>query len=92
MDPSSERRSRQSDSSAAKGKYQMLSAGESRSRRIAAFVLVAFSGVCLFFSTWKPAFYAGYVSVISRIFADDADLVARSRESAPTDSQARVPR
>ena len=47
-----------------KGKYQMLSAGESRRRRIAAFVLIAFSGVCLFFSTWKPAFYAGYVSVI----------------------------
>src|SRR5262249_30175672 len=40
-----------------KGKYQVLSAGENRRRRVAAVVLVLLSGVALIFSHWKPAFY-----------------------------------
>jgi putative ABC transport system permease protein len=47
-----------------KGKYQILSAGENRRRRVAAFVLVAIAGVSLFFGGWKPAFYTGYVLMI----------------------------
>ncbi len=47
-----------------KGKYQVLSAVENRRRRIAALILAVFSGVSLFFNTWKPAFYTGYVLMI----------------------------
>jgi putative ABC transport system permease protein len=47
-----------------KGKYQVLSAGENRRRRIAALVLVVVSGVLLMISDRKPAFYAGYIFVM----------------------------
>src|SRR5262249_46032530 len=47
-----------------KGRYQILSAGENRRRRIAAFILVMTSGVLLIFSAWKPAFYTGYIMMI----------------------------
>jgi len=48
-----------------KGKYQVLSAGENRRRRIAATALLVTSLVTLFFASWKPAFYAGYVMMIA---------------------------
>jgi putative ABC transport system permease protein len=47
-----------------KGKYQLLSAGESRLRMIAAAVLVAVSIASLAMSRSRPVFYAGYVSAI----------------------------
>jgi putative ABC transport system permease protein len=47
-----------------KGKYQVLSAGENRRRRIAAACLLTGSLVTLVFASWKPAFYAGYVMMI----------------------------
>jgi putative ABC transport system permease protein len=47
-----------------KGKYQALSAGENRRRSGAALALVLISGVCLIFSSYKPAFYAGYILMI----------------------------
>jgi putative ABC transport system permease protein len=47
-----------------KGKYQILSAGENRRRRIAAFLSIIIAGVSLIFSGWRPAFYAGYLFMI----------------------------
>src|SRR5262249_44937031 len=47
-----------------KGKYQILSAGENRRRRVAAFLSIVIAGVSLIFSGWKPAFYAGYLFMI----------------------------
>ena len=47
-----------------KGKYQVLSAGENRRRRVAAAALAAVSIGTLFFAAWKPAFYTGYVLMI----------------------------
>jgi putative ABC transport system permease protein len=44
-----------------KGKYQVLSAGESRTRLIAACGSVAIAGVCLLFGHYRPLFFAGYV-------------------------------
>jgi putative ABC transport system permease protein len=47
-----------------KGKYQVLSAGESRLRAIVAAVLGAFSIVCLSIGGSRPIFYAGYAMAI----------------------------
>jgi putative ABC transport system permease protein len=47
-----------------KGKYQVLSAGESRVRAILAFVLGAVSIVCLTRAASRPIFYVGYVLAI----------------------------
>lgn len=47
-----------------KGKYQFLSAGENRRRRILGIVLFAASVVTLFFSSWKPVFYLGYIFMV----------------------------
>ena len=47
-----------------KGKYQVLSAGESRVRAILGAVLGAISIVCLSTGTSRPVFYAGYVLAI----------------------------
>ena len=43
-----------------KGKYQVLSAGESRLRVVLAAVLGAVSLVCLLFANSRPIFYTGY--------------------------------
>jgi putative ABC transport system permease protein len=48
-----------------KGKYQVMSAGENRRRRIAAAILVVLSLILLLLASWKPAFYAGYLLMIS---------------------------
>ena len=47
-----------------KGKFQAISEVENRRRRNAAVGLVVVSGICLYFSTWKPAFYTGYILMI----------------------------
>jgi putative ABC transport system permease protein len=47
-----------------KGRYQQLSAGENRRRRGAALALTVVSGVLLYFSDIKSAFYAGYILMI----------------------------
>ena len=47
-----------------KGKYQVLSAGESRLRAIAAFVLAGVSAACLTLSASRPVFYTGYFLVL----------------------------
>jgi putative ABC transport system permease protein len=47
-----------------KGKYQLMSVGENRNRRIAAAILVVVSLVTLFFASWRLAFYAGYLMMI----------------------------
>jgi putative ABC transport system permease protein len=47
-----------------KGKYQVLSAGENRARRIVAFVMAVGSIVCLLAGTSRAAFYSGYALVI----------------------------
>ena len=47
-----------------KGKYQMLSAGENRRRRIMAIVVCLISIACLFVSQSKPLFYTGYIMMI----------------------------
>jgi putative ABC transport system permease protein len=53
-----------------KGKYQMLSTGESRRRRAAAFVSAAGALTCLAFSSYRPVFYTGYLLlVLSTLFA-----------------------
>jgi putative ABC transport system permease protein len=47
-----------------KGKYQVLSAGENRARRVAALVCIAVAAVCLAFPSYRPLFYAGYAMTI----------------------------
>jgi putative ABC transport system permease protein len=47
-----------------KGKYQVLSLGESRARAIAAAVLGAVSIVCLTVASSRPVFYTGYFLAI----------------------------
>lgn len=47
-----------------KGKYQILSAGENRMRRIAAGGLAAASAACLLFGKSGLVFYAGYIFAI----------------------------
>jgi putative ABC transport system permease protein len=47
-----------------KGKYQVLSAGESRLRVVLAAVLGAVSLVCLLFASSRPVFYVGYFLAI----------------------------
>ena len=47
-----------------KGKYQVLSAGESRARVIAAAVLLAVSAACLLAGDDRRVFYAGYGSAV----------------------------
>ena len=47
-----------------KGKYQVLSLGESRLRAILALIVGAISLVCLTTAVWRPIFYVGYVLAI----------------------------
>ena len=47
-----------------KGKYQVLSAGESRLRAVAAAILTAISMACLSFSASRAIFYFGYFLVL----------------------------
>ena len=47
-----------------KGKYQVLSAGENQQRRRMAFGVFVISVACLFLSSSKPFFYAGYILMI----------------------------
>jgi len=48
-----------------KGKYQILSAGENRRRRILGAIFFAVSVSTLMFASWKPAFYVGYVLMVA---------------------------
>ena len=48
-----------------KGKYQVLSAGESRARAATAIVLLVVSAACLLASESRPIFYTGYVLAIA---------------------------
>ena len=43
-----------------KGKYQVLSAGENRFRRISAWVCITISVICLVLTRYRPLFYLGY--------------------------------
>jgi putative ABC transport system permease protein len=47
-----------------KGRYQVLSAGENRARRIAAMVLVGLALVCVVFNQNRAIFYLGYFMAI----------------------------
>jgi putative ABC transport system permease protein len=47
-----------------KGKYQVLSAGENRIRRIVAAGLLSLSGVCLLFGQSSFVFYTGYIAAV----------------------------
>ncbi len=47
-----------------KGKYQVLSAGENRARRMAALACIALAALCLLFAANRPLFYLGYVVTI----------------------------
>jgi putative ABC transport system permease protein len=47
-----------------KGKYQVLSAGESRVRAVLALVLGSVSIACLTIAGWRPIFYVGYILAI----------------------------
>jgi len=47
-----------------KGKYQVLSAGESRVRRRAALVAAAGALLCLALSQYRPLFYLGYLLIL----------------------------
>jgi putative ABC transport system permease protein len=60
-----------------KGKYQVMSVGENRRRRIAAGVLVVVSLGTFLVSSWKPAFYAGYLLMIGAglLFAPTLTLI-----------------
>jgi putative ABC transport system permease protein len=50
-----------------KGRYQIMSEGESRARQIAAVTLLAFAAACLWLGTSNNAFYAGYMTVIASL-------------------------
>ena len=51
-----------------KGKYQVLSAGENRIRRLAAWACMIITAVCLFFSAYRPLFYVAYaLSVVATL-------------------------
>ena len=60
-----------------KGKYQILSAGENRARRFLAAVFFVISIAAMFVTTWKPAFYIGYILMIlaALLFAPTLALV-----------------
>jgi putative ABC transport system permease protein len=47
-----------------KGKYQVLSAGENRFRRRAAWVCIAILVLCLFLDRYRPLFYVGYAMTV----------------------------
>ncbi|MEO7145999.1 MAG: FtsX-like permease family protein, partial [Bryobacteraceae bacterium] len=47
-----------------KGKYQVLSAGENRARRMAALVAAALSIACLEFSRYRAVFYTGFLLAV----------------------------
>jgi putative ABC transport system permease protein len=47
-----------------KGRYQVLSAGESRARLAVAWASVALAGACLLFAHYRPLFYVGYALAI----------------------------
>jgi len=47
-----------------KGKQQSLSEGENRVRRWAALVCVVLCAICIYFSLYRPAFYAGFMLAV----------------------------
>jgi putative ABC transport system permease protein len=47
-----------------KGRYQVLTAGENRTRRNAALAAALVAVVCLAFSKYRPAFYLGYLLTV----------------------------
>jgi putative ABC transport system permease protein len=47
-----------------KGKYQVLSAGESRARRVAALAAAVGALLCLALSQYRPLFYLGYILIL----------------------------
>jgi putative ABC transport system permease protein len=61
-----------------KGKYQVLSAGENRARRLTAFLLGVMSVVALFLGNSRPVFYAGYAFAMlaALLFTPTLALVA----------------
>jgi putative ABC transport system permease protein len=60
-----------------KGKYQVLSEGENRLRRILALICAVAAGVCLLASQSKPVFYTGYVLMVGAglLFAPTLSLL-----------------
>ena len=57
-----------------KGRYQVLGAGENRVRRMAAFIAIAASLVCLAFSSYRPAFYLGFAFTVGAADPARAEL------------------
>ncbi len=56
-----------------KGKYQMLTAGESRARRIAALIAILAAVACVLFSRYTILFYLGYLlSVLAALLLTPA--------------------
>ena len=47
-----------------KGRYQVLGAGENRMRRIAAFIAIVAGLGCTAWSSYRPAFYTGYIFMV----------------------------
>ena len=67
-----------------KGKYQVLSAGESRLRAILGLVLGAVSIVCLNIGASRPVFYAGYVlAIVVALLISPLVSLALSRAMRP---------
>jgi len=60
-----------------KGKYQVLSEGENRVRRILALICAVGAGACLLASKSKPVFYTGYVLMVATglLFAPTLSLL-----------------
>src|SRR5262249_48442678 len=60
-----------------KGKYQVLSEGENRVRRILALIFGIAAGACLLASQSKPVFYTGYVLMVGAglLFAPTLSLL-----------------
>jgi putative ABC transport system permease protein len=67
-----------------KGKYQILSAGESRFRAAAAMILGALALVCLAFGGVRPVFYAGYfLSIVAALLLSPLLSVGLARAIRP---------
>jgi putative ABC transport system permease protein len=68
-----------------KGKYQVLSAGESRLRTILALMLGAVSIVCLSIGRSRPVFYTGYVlAIVVALLISPLLSLAMARAIRPT--------
>ena len=64
-----------------KGKYQVLTAGESRLRALLAALLAGVSVACLALTESRPAFYFGYFLVLRGRAAPQPVAVARARQT-----------